>query len=98
MCWLLVVLGVALGASIGSFLGVVVSRVPKGQSIVSPPSRCESCARQLTAVDNIPLVSWLVLRGRCRTCGATIPARYFLIELAGAVVGGAIGALLCSVI
>ncbi|MFT4123817.1 MAG: prepilin peptidase [Microbacteriaceae bacterium] len=69
------------GLLIGSFLNVVVWRVPRGESIVRPPSHCPSCGHGIRGHDNVPLVSWLVLRGRCRDCGARIPARYPLVEL-----------------
>lgn len=69
------------GALIGSFLNVVVYRVPAGRSIVSPPSACGACGHPVRAYDNIPVVSWLVLRGQCRDCGARISARYPLVEL-----------------
>jgi leader peptidase (prepilin peptidase)/N-methyltransferase len=84
MTWIRVVLAVPFGLAIGSFLTVVVHRVPAGGSIVSPRSRCPSCETPIGARDNIPVVSWVVLRGRCRSCGAPIPARYPLIELATA--------------
>ncbi|GAA2078649.1 A24 family peptidase [Pseudolysinimonas kribbensis] len=74
----------AFGSIIGSFLNVVVYRVPRGISIVSPRSACGSCGHEVRWHDNIPLVSWLVLRGRCRDCRARISIRYPLIELAGA--------------
>lgn len=69
------------GAVAGSFIGVVAHRVPRGESIVTPRSRCPRCGHQIAAYDNIPLVSWLLLRGRCRHCGERIPARYPLVEL-----------------
>jgi leader peptidase (prepilin peptidase)/N-methyltransferase len=69
------------GMVAGSFLSVVAHRVPRGVSIVAPRSRCPSCATQIEARDNIPVVSWLLLRGRCRACGAGIPALYPLAEL-----------------
>ena len=69
-----------LGAAIGSFLNVVVWRVPRGESIVSPPSHCPGCDTRIRPRDNIPIVSWLLLRGRCRSCGAAISVRYPLIE------------------
>lgn len=71
-----------MGLAFGSFLTVVVHRVPKGDSVVSPRSRCPSCGSQLRNVDNIPVVSWLLLRGRCRSCGARISPVYPLTELA----------------
>lgn len=66
----------------GSFIGVVADRVPEGRSIVAPRSACPSCGTQIASYDNVPVVSWLLLRGRCRTCQTRIPARYPLIELA----------------
>ncbi len=78
-----VVLGV-FGSLIGSFLNVVVYRVPRGMSVVKPRSACGSCGHEIRSYDNIPLISWLVLRGRCRDCGARISVRYPLVELAGA--------------
>jgi leader peptidase (prepilin peptidase) / N-methyltransferase len=69
------------GAVTGSFLSVVAHRVPRGESIVGPRSRCASCGTQIAAYDNIPIVSWLFLRGRCRHCGARISIRYPLIEV-----------------
>ena len=70
------------GAMSGSFLSVVAHRVPRGESIVAPRSRCSSCGETIAAYDNIPILSWLLLRGRCRHCEARIPARYPLIEIA----------------
>ena len=88
-----VVCGVA-GLAIGSFLNVVVYRVPLGLSLVSPPSRCPACEHRLTALDMVPVVSWLVLRGRCRHCGAPVSARYPVIEVTtGAVFAGAAAAI-----
>jgi leader peptidase (prepilin peptidase)/N-methyltransferase len=76
-----VVLVGLLGAAIGSFLNVVVYRLPRGESLVSPGSRCPSCQTPIAFYDNVPVVSWLVLRGRCRDCGEPISVRYPLIEL-----------------
>jgi leader peptidase (prepilin peptidase)/N-methyltransferase len=70
-----------LGALIGSFLNVVAHRAPLGESLVSPGSHCPACAAPVRPYDNIPLVSWLFLRGHCRDCGAPISARYPLVEL-----------------
>ncbi len=70
-----------LGLLIGSFLNVVIYRVPLGKSIVSPPSACPGCGGPIKAYDNIPVVSWLLLRGRCRTCKEPISIRYPLVEL-----------------
>jgi leader peptidase (prepilin peptidase)/N-methyltransferase len=70
------------GAVTGSFLSVVAHRVPRGESIVGPRSRCASCGAQIAAYDNIPILSWCLLRGRCRHCGERISVRYPLIEIA----------------
>jgi len=70
-----------IGVSFGSFLNVVADRVPQRKSIVSPPSHCFECGHPLTARDLIPVVSYLVLRGRCRYCGVGIPVRSMLVEL-----------------
>jgi leader peptidase (prepilin peptidase) / N-methyltransferase len=70
------------GLIVGSFLNVVAYRLPRGESLVHPRSRCPSCGTQLRALDNIPVVSWLTLRGRCHHCGAPVSARYPLVELA----------------
>ena len=77
---MLVFLGFVLGAVIGSFLNVVVYRLPKGESVVHPPSRCPVCGHRLGALDMVPILSWLVFRGRCRYCGAPVSARYPLVE------------------
>jgi leader peptidase (prepilin peptidase) / N-methyltransferase len=69
------------GAVIGSFLNVVIHRLPRGESLVSPGSRCPSCGAEIAPYDNVPVVSWLVLRGRCRHCGVSIPWKYPLVEL-----------------
>lgn len=71
----------AFGLLVGSFLNVVIHRVPAGASIVRPGSACPRCGTEIAARDNVPVVSWLVLRGRCRACGAGISARYPLVEL-----------------
>jgi leader peptidase (prepilin peptidase) / N-methyltransferase len=70
------------GMITGSFVGVVAHRVPQGRSIVGPRSQCPSCGTQIAAYDNVPVISWLLLGGHCRSCKARIPARYPLIELA----------------
>jgi leader peptidase (prepilin peptidase) / N-methyltransferase len=75
-----------LGAAVGSFLNVVIHRLPRGESLVKPRSRCPGCGVPLRAVDNVPLVSWLVLRGRCRSCHAPISPRYPLVEVVTAAV------------
>jgi leader peptidase (prepilin peptidase)/N-methyltransferase len=68
------------GLLIGSFLNVVAWRLPRGESLIKPRSKCPGCATQLKAYDNIPVVSWLALRGRCRGCGERISARYPVVE------------------
>ena len=75
-----------LGLIIGSFLNVVAYRVPRGESIVKPRSRCTTCGTEVRALDNIPLLSWLVLRGRCRHCKAQISPRYPAVELVTGIV------------
>lgn len=74
----------------GSFLNVVIHRLPRGESLVHPRSRCPSCQTQIAGYDNIPIVSWLVLRGRCRHCGAAISPRYPIVELITAVTFAAV--------
>ena len=81
------------GAVIGSFLNVVAHRVPLGESLVSPPSRCPECEAPVKPYDNVPVVSWLLLRGRCRNCGTRISPRYPLVELATALVFAAVVAV-----
>ena len=70
-----------IGASVGSFLNVCVYRLPLEKSVLWPGSRCGSCYQPIRWYDNIPLLSYWLLRGRCRDCGATFSARYFWIEL-----------------
>jgi leader peptidase (prepilin peptidase) / N-methyltransferase len=82
---LVVVGSAALGLVVGSFLNVVIYRVPIGKSIVSPPSACPVCDSPVSARDNVPVLSWLVLKGRCRRCQATIAIRYPVIEALTAV-------------
>jgi leader peptidase (prepilin peptidase)/N-methyltransferase len=79
-----------LGLAFGSFLNVCLSRWPKGESIVLPRSHCRQCGRTLAWWENIPLVSWLALRGRCRTCRSWIGWRYPLVELAMGVLWAAV--------
>jgi leader peptidase (prepilin peptidase) / N-methyltransferase len=89
----LVALAGVLGLVVGSFLNVVIYRVPAGLSIVHPPSACPNCHHSIRYRDNVPLLSWLVLRGKCRDCGAPISARYPLIELATAVAFAAVASI-----
>lgn len=86
MLGLLIGLCALLGLAIGSFLNVVIYRVPRQLSVVSPRSACTSCGVPIQERDNVPVVSWLILRGRCRNCNSPISVRYPLVELAGGVV------------
>ncbi|MBL7106951.1 MAG: prepilin peptidase [Phycisphaerae bacterium] len=79
--WILFAFILAFGCCIGSFLNVVIYRMPREKSIVSPPSSCPSCNKRIAFYDNIPLISWLILGGKCRNCKARISPRYFVIEL-----------------
>jgi leader peptidase (prepilin peptidase)/N-methyltransferase len=72
----------AFGTAFGSFLNVVAYRLPRGESIVAPPSHCPTCNEPIKARDNIPILSWLLLRGHCRNCKTAISPRYPLIEAA----------------
>jgi leader peptidase (prepilin peptidase)/N-methyltransferase len=81
-----VVLAGVVGAVVGSFLNVVIHRLPRGESLVHPRSRCPGCGNQIAGYDNVPIVSWLVLRGRCRHCGEPISPRYPVVELLTALV------------
>lgn len=81
---LLAAVAAAFGLLVGSFLNVVIHRVPLRLSVVSPRSACPGCGTTLAERDNVPVVSWLVLRGRCRTCGMRISVRYPLVELVSA--------------
>ena len=76
--WL--VFAAVIGACIGSFLNVVIYRLPLGQSLVSPPSRCPKCDTRLNWYDNIPVFGWLLLRGRCRQCRNAISIQYPIVE------------------
>jgi leader peptidase (prepilin peptidase)/N-methyltransferase len=69
------------GAVVGSFLNVCIARIPNGESIVQPSSHCPKCKTPIRLYDNIPLISYLFLRGRCRACGERISPRYFVVEL-----------------
>ena len=70
----------AIGGAVGSFLNVVVYRLPAGMSLVKPGSHCTACEKPIRWFDNVPILGWLVLRGRCRDCGARISARYPIVE------------------
>lgn len=93
---LLVVFAAVFGALVGSFLNVVLWRVPRGESIVHPGSHCPECGTLLRAYELFPVVSWVALRGRCRTCGVRISIRYPLVEFGCASVFAVVAWLLVS--
>jgi leader peptidase (prepilin peptidase)/N-methyltransferase len=76
----LALLCAVFGLAIGSFLNVVVWRVPRGESVVRPPSSCPQCGNEIRPRDNVPVLGWLLLRGKCRDCGLPISARYPVVE------------------
>ena len=88
-----IVVATVFGALLGSFLNVVIWRLPRGESLVTPGSHCPSCDAAVKPYDNVPVVSWLLLRGRCRNCGAAISPRYPIVELITAVCFGAVVAV-----
>ena len=88
--WFWMGVGVSLGLVFGSFLNVVIYRLPRGENIAFPASHCTSCGKPIRAFDNLPVLSWLLLRGRARCCKAPISARYPLVELLGGLLGGAL--------
>jgi leader peptidase (prepilin peptidase)/N-methyltransferase len=90
----LIVIAGVFGLLVGSFLNVVIWRVPRGESIVSPPSHCPGCNAPIAPRDNIPVISWLLLRGRCRHCATKISARYPLVELSTGLLFAALAAQL----
>jgi len=79
-----IILAALFGAVLGSFLNVVVYRLPRGESLVTPGSHCPSCSASVKAYDNIPVLAWMWLHGRCRACRAAISPRYPLVEAATA--------------
>jgi leader peptidase (prepilin peptidase) / N-methyltransferase len=85
-----VALAAVVGAVVGSFLNVVIHRLPRGESLVHPRSRCPGCGKQIASYDNVPILSWLALRGRCRHCGEPISPRYPVVELLTALVFAAV--------
>jgi leader peptidase (prepilin peptidase)/N-methyltransferase len=89
---LIVVFAGVIGLVVGSFLNVVIWRVPRKESVVAPRSKCPSCDTFIEPRDNVPVLSWLALRGKCRHCSAPISARYPLVELATGVLFVAIAA------
>jgi leader peptidase (prepilin peptidase)/N-methyltransferase len=106
----LAAIALAPGLAIGSFLNVVAARLPSGRSVVHPPSACPGCETPINWYDNVPVLSYLFLRGRCRSCGTGIGVRYPLVELAtavlvalcflvfGATAHAAVGAAFCVVL
>ena len=82
--WLRALIALPFGLAIGSFMTVVVSRVPAGESVVRPRSRCPGCGAEIANRDNVPVVSWVLLGGRCRACGERISVSYPLLELSTA--------------
>jgi len=92
MLGVVVALSAILGLLIGSFLNVVIWRVPRKESVVRPPSHCPQCETPIRPVDNVPLLSWLLLRGKCRHCGNPIPVRYPLVEAGCGVLFAAVAA------
>ncbi|QYH35330.1 A24 family peptidase [Salinibacterium sp. M195] len=90
---LLVIFAVLIGLAVGSFLNVIVWRVPRGEKITSPPSACPRCEHAIRAYDNVPVIGWLILRGKCRDCGEPISPRYPLVEASTAIAFGIIAAV-----
>lgn len=88
--WFWMGVGVSLGLVFGSFLNVVIYRLPRGESVAFPASHCTSCGTPIRAFDNLPVLGWLMLRGRARCCKAPISPRYPLVELLGGLLGGAL--------
>jgi leader peptidase (prepilin peptidase)/N-methyltransferase len=80
----------AVGAAVGSFVNVVLHRLPAGRSLWRPPSCCPACGGRIAPFDNVPVLAWLWLRGRCRGCRASIPARYPAVEAACGLVAAAV--------
>lgn len=79
--WILYIFAGLIGACVGSFLNVCIQRLPYGESVVWPPSHCRRCGRKLKWWENIPLISYIALRGRCRSCKGRISPQYFIVEL-----------------
>ncbi|MBK7585591.1 MAG: prepilin peptidase [Myxococcales bacterium] len=88
--WFIVGTVVALGLAFGSFLNVVIYRLPRGQNLAHPPSRCPACGKSIRAFDNIPVFGWLLLLGKARCCGARISPRYPLVEALGGLAAWAV--------
>jgi len=86
--WTLLGFSVFIGACVGSFLNVVAGRLPEGRSVATPPSACPHCHHPIRPYDNVPVLSWMVLRAKCRDCSEPISARYPMVELMGAALWG----------
>jgi leader peptidase (prepilin peptidase)/N-methyltransferase len=84
--WFLALFGGTVGAVFGSFINVLIYRVPRGMSVISPPSACPTCEARIQPYDNVPILGWLWLGGRCRRCRANISIRYPAIEALTAIV------------
>jgi leader peptidase (prepilin peptidase)/N-methyltransferase len=79
--WIRAIVALPFGLGVGSFMTVAVYRLPRGESVIRPRSRCPACGAEIGARDNVPVLSWLLLRGRCRRCGERISVEYPLLEL-----------------
>lgn len=84
---LLPIAGFILGAIVGSFLATILVRWPRGESVLAGRSRCDGCGRSLRAIELVPILSWAMQRGRCRTCGARVDGRHVAVEIAAAIIG-----------
>lgn len=94
MSLIIIAFGVLIGAAVGSFLGCAVYRVPRGLSLLHPPSSCPACNHRLTPRELVPVVSFAIQGGRARCCGVRLSPAYLMLEIICAVVGGAVAALL----
>ena len=90
---MIIALAAAFGLCIGSFLNVCIYRLPRGESVVSPGSRCGACGTPIRWFDNLPVLSYLMLGGKCRACGASYSARYLVVELITAAIFGLLAAV-----
>jgi leader peptidase (prepilin peptidase)/N-methyltransferase len=86
--WVFIAAAVILGAAFGSFLNVCIYRLPRGESLLHPPSTCPACGTRIAWYDNIPILGWVMLAGKCRRCGARISVQYPLIEILVAALWG----------
>ena len=95
---IIIVVAGGFGALIGSFLNVIIYRLPRGESVVSPPSACPTCTHRIRGIDNIPVLSWILLRGKCRNCRSPIALRYPLVESGTALLFASVAAWATSVL